>query len=465
MIHYNKFLDNTKYTNLINDNIDNKYIDISNECPLINLLKEKYGSIDTYDKFVNCVNELFGSFTYYTSKDENKKYILINKNINSNDAIKNFTSTVYQKSPFKKVCSFVTPIFYNNNALVELKNISVNFDNLIIKQATENYDIILLYDDTWNIITEKSLYGKDILIKNKSVSDLFNETIKDKNIDLNNLDKDKIYHLKMTHHKNDGLIFYNHYGSGYKELFINFIQDKNKLYLCPLIQNIKHINHYKFNTLCGFIDHLNNITHDNMTNKKISIEGYDIYLYNNDTNELNMYKIQTQIYQQITHIKPKYNNTNIGYLEMYQENKLKEYLPYLTNYHSEIIHRISMSIRTISKEILDIYHFLKKQKRSELYTHIPLNYKKILYNIHGIYIDSRKNDFLNNTQDKIENNTKSITVHDIYHYLKSLPITTLKQIYFDREMMIKEKKIDDNLYKLLIHNCIYTIVQTKLMSI
>ena len=96
---------------------------------------------------------------------------------------------------------------------------------------------------------------------------------------------------------------------------------------------------------------------------------------------------------------------------------------------------------------------------------MPSNYKKVLYKIHGIYIDSRKNDFNNNTDVNNENKleSKSITVHDIYHYLKSLSITFLKELYFDRENIIKEKKIHVPLYNLFSIDCIYTNIQTKLM--
>ena len=206
-----------------------------------------------------------------------------------------------------------------------------------------------------------------------------------------------------------------------------------------------------------------------MSNKKIILEGYEIYDFN--TNLIKNYKIQTHIYQQILYIKPKCENIHLGYLELYQANKLNEYLPYFTNYHGEIIHRISMSIRTISKELLDIYHFLKKNKKSELYNNIPSNYKKILYKIHGIYIDARKNDFLKNITESIQEESdeiiklefKSITVHDIYHYIKSLTLSHLKQIYLDREEMIKEKKVNEYIYNLIIKDCVYTITQTKLM--
>ena len=72
----------------------------------------------------------------------------------------------------------------------------------------------------------------------------------------------------------------------------------------------------------------------------------------------------------------------------------------------------------------------------------------------------------NNTNDENYENKiepKSITVHDIYHYLKSLSIIFLKELYFDRETIIKEKKIYMPLYNLFTIDCIYTIIQTKLM--
>ncbi len=130
-----------------------------------------------------------------------------------------------------------------------------------------------------------------------------------------------------------------------------------------------------------------------------------------------------------------------------------------------------MSIRTISKELLDIYHFLKKNKKSELYNNIPNNYKKVLYKIHGIYIDARKSDFIKNNSDTVQVDSeeitkvefKSITVHDIYHYIKSLSLLQLKQLYIDREEIIKEKKVNENIYNLLVKDCVYTMTQTKLM--
>ncbi len=107
--------------------------------------------------------------------------------------------------------------------------------------------------------------------------------------------------------------------------------------------------------------------------------------------------------------------------------------------------------------------YLKTQKNPELYENIPSSYNKILYNVHAIYIDSKKH-----SKDDDEDNfeliiSKSITVHDIYHYIKSLSFNLLKQIYFDRLNIINKKTIDVNIYNLINKNCIYTMTQTILM--
>ncbi len=476
---YKKLESNVSNTNHSIEDLTFSIKKTPNYCPLIDYIKNKYNLVNLdYNCFIEKIEEIFGSFIFYISKDEDSNYLLINKNLINSDIsqIENFTTTIYMKNPFQKVCSFMTPNSFNNNAILKIKNMPPDeFNNLYIKNSIEGVDIIMIYNSGWKIITEKSLEGKDSVFRNKKINELFYDIVKTKNINLSELNTDNIYYLTLMHHKNNGIISYNHYGSGNKDLYLNMtstydLSDNTIIYnLNPYNNekknNFKFIQKQNFTTVSELIENLNHLSYENMNNKKISLEGYN--LYNITNSGLQIYKLQTHIYQQVVNIKPKNTNINVGYLELYQENKLKEYLPFYTNYHSEIIHRISSSIRTISKEFLDIYHYLKKHKNPEFYNNITPNYKKILYKIHGIYIDSRKNDFIknektiNNDEDKAD--IKSITVHDIYHYLKSLTIGHLKQLYIDRDLMIKEKKIDNNIYNLFIKDCIYTTTQTKLM--
>ena len=495
LIYNNKLLFNNtcveQDTNLDTSNIKKK---ISNICPLIDYIKIKYNiptDTLTYELFIEKLEDIFGNFILCISKDEDNDYFLLNRNIiNSNiqdtDIFTTFTTTLYSKNPFKKIFSFIVPQYINNTAIVHLKNIK-NFSNLYVKYCTDMVNIVLIYNNKWRIITEKSLDGADILYKNKTNKYLFYDVLIDKKINLDILDKNKIYYFSLIHHKNNSIIHKYNFGSGRKNIYLDFIMDnlepEPELELEPIIHNFSKTHIQTFKNLDNLLDALNKLSYDNMFNKKITHEGFIIYDFDNKIS----YKIQTNIYQQIKNIKPLNKNINQTYLELYQENKLKEYLPYFTNYYSEIIHRISMSVRTISKEFLDIYHYLKKNKITDI--NFPKSYKKILYDIHGIYIDSKKNEYTNNYFDESYNkNTlkyknfdtniyndgidinmklelKSITVHDIYHYLKSISPLLLRQIYFDRENIIKNKIINDELYSLFVKNCIYTITQTKLMII
>jgi len=54
---------------------------------------------------------------------------------------------------------------------------------------------------------------------------------------------------------------------------------------------------------------------------------------------------------------------------------------------------------------------------------------------------------------------KSITIHDVYYYLKGLPFIQLRQIYNDRMISISNGTNNPHINK----QCIYTLTQCELM--
>lgn len=435
-----------------------------------------------YDDFKSGLDELFGNFLTCISIDENNDYILLNKSIFDNYDLDNnnidnkFTTTCYKKYQennkqyIKKIFSFRTPIIQNNQAIDKIKNI--DYSNLEFYISYEGVHIVIYYDnEKWNLFSEKSIGAKDIINKVKDNESLFFDTInylntKNETNLIDQLDKENIYHFILVHHKNNGLVEYNHYGCGYKNLIL--IREENKENI--ELNNLKDKKLFEtpqqiyFSCVDEMIAKINQVSYENMLNKKISIEGFII----KDIATKNLYKLQTNIYQQISLIKPMHKNIYEGYLDLFQQNKLNEYLPFLSNYSGEIIHRISMSLRTISKEFLNIYHYTRKNKNKETYDLLSESYKKVIYGVHGVYIGSRKNDFENSVEiesAKIDN--KSITVHDIYYYIKSLPFSTLRQIYFDRDYLIEKIKTQEEyeeLKELMSFDCMFIITQTKLMK-
>jgi hypothetical protein len=158
-------------------------------------------------------------------------------------------------------------------------------------------------------------------------------------------------------------------------------------------------------------------------------------------------------------MKPNNNNIHQSYLELYQTDKLMEFVPYFTKYSTEIIKRIHTSMKNMAKEILDLYHSTRKKKNGQVYAKLTDQYKKVLYDLHGIYIQQRRDDFVDGEQDS-DKIAKSINVHNVYHYIKSLPPRELRQLYFDRT-----KLMEDDANTFINKNCIYTKTQCTLMFV
>ncbi len=424
--------------------------------------------ITNYLEYKTSIENILGNFISCISHDEDNDIVLFNKNLidrnNMHDLIYNTPSFIFDKSfnPPKVLAYFDTPILINDDAIQYLKN--ENYNNIEATELNDAINVVMYYyNNKWNISSESKLDASDKKYKQQT-KDLFFEVFNSESCQY--LQKQNVYYFKLVHHKNNLIISNYHYGSTNKELYIYKITNIDNPYKNLLTEsmeeelkmmNINIIKRENYKNLDELLDKIKQVSYDNKYTKKITIEGYQINIYNS-TGYYRSYKVQTPIYQEIQNIKPLNENIHQGYLELYQDDKLKEYLPYFTNYWNEIIHRINTSLKTISNELLNIYHITRK-KNKDIQENLPESYKNTLFKIHGIYIDLRKNDFYQGEEiNKID--SKSITVHDIYHHIKSLPKCKLRQLYFDREILIKNKAYDEYMIK----NCMTTLLQTKLMK-
>ena len=80
----------------------------------------------------------------------------------------------------------------------------------------------------------------------------------------------------------------------------------------------------------------------------------------------------------------------------------------------------------MSKEYLNIYHLTRKKAHPEIYEKLDETNKRILYDLHTIFIETRKNEYIVNNEiaDK-----KSLTVDTVYKYLKKVDIDIIENIY------------------------------------
>ncbi len=220
-----------------------------------------------------------------------------------------------------------------------------------------------------------------------------------------------------------------------------------------------------------------NVTYDfMMVNKRIYISSMDeltMYLEEIDMINVKHKKLlergiimkcgsvyinyDTATYKRIINQIPKGLSKHETYLKLYQIDKLNMVLPYISDSHADIVKRINLSMSTMSREILDIYHMTRNQHNSILYDLLPQSYRKILYNLHNDYILQKNSQ---NRKEKI-----AISVDNVYNKLKEIDVNTLIDLYIDRDTL------SQNIIKLNtvdpinpIKQCIYTKLQTKLLS-
>lgn len=440
--------------------LDNNILSIID---VINNIKNK--SIISY------LQNIFGTFILNTCTDETEELYLLNtKILLENLDSQNEYFTIIQNSPniiIDKLKNDIIIQNYNNKYDLKINKLQTikkyNWNNIIVNYICPGVNIFIFYHNSkWKICSDNSLNI------NKIINDKNTDTLeilfgKFKNIiDLDILNKNYYYHLIYQNNKSndyvDNILINNSYDNFILIDCFELYSHNIIIYQIPKINKIKSL---KFIDLDNLLFNLNSMEYENKLNKKLTYTGYILKIVKN-----NKYIIYIFFYNEIYNIIKKNvmiknnnikNNINRIYLDLYLKNNLHNILPYISNYSSEIIHRINASMKTLSKEILNIYHLTRKKNKKELYLMLSETYKQILYNLHGLYINNKKKEIKNKTIEYNEGN--SITVYDVYYNIKKLSTVQIINLYEDRENLLKNLNFKNILY----NDCIYTITQSKLI--
>lgn len=200
-----------------------------------------------------------------------------------------------------------------------------------------------------------------------------------------------------------------------------------------------------YDELCMFVECTN------IVNEQIGI----LIMHKND-DRINLYKMYNNTYQKLVDLTSSIRfktNINSFYIELYQQNNLTLFLPHYTKFSNDILFRVNSSFKTLSNNILNLYHATRNKKNMDIYNNLTDSYKKILFNIHGQYM-------INKNNDELEISSKSITVHDIYYLLKTIGTELLITLYKDT-LILKNKNI--NIDKIMNIKCIHMLTQINLM--
>jgi hypothetical protein len=402
----------------------------------------------TYDNFRNFLDKKYGKFITETSIECRNNICLINtdnlsKNaINSSNIIE-IPNMIIDKTTMQIICVMPNVIKVNNiNKYITKKTEIIEAISVL-----SGLDIVLFHnDDIWYVCTHSN-------INSDLVTEIFYE-IAEKKINLEELDKDLCYYFVMVGHKLKKIIGNYALFHHKDELILKYTCKKytKDFNYDNCFNEIYALNKYTFENLEEINNKLNKISYDNKNSKNITVTGFDIFY--NDC----FIRVHTSMYYSLIKHIPENMNINLIYVQLYQNNKLSDILPFISKYASDIIYRINTTMKTISKEILNIYHATRKQKNTDLYESLSEIYKKIIYDIHGMYIINRKKEINENNSPYLDG--KAITIHDVYYYLKNIKFNVIIQLFNSRTELLSNPLAQPYVIK----NCILTAAQINLVQ-
>ena len=252
----------------------------------------------------------------------------------------------------KHVCLF----YYKKNWYITCSNDNIN-NTINTKIITKIFDIEKY--NTNEILKVFLLYLENLNIYNKKTNSInFLDSHENEKSDTH-----YSYHFLIKHNSFKKITKHmskNDYG-----ISLLWIADQN----CNVVNDttihkfildkIPYEKKVYFSCLDELLTSLDTMNNDDIITKNIQYGGYYIKIYDDDRGCFKSCFLSTEIYEYVTHLLPNNKNQYKFFLELYQSDKLSETLPYLHNYPAAVVRRINMSLKTLSKEILNIYHLTR----------------------------------------------------------------------------------------------------------
>lgn len=400
----------------------------------------------------------------------------------ANDSIDALTkSIIIEKSSLRPICSHYNNMIYNNDTVEYISSkidqtTKEDFASKFVVQPSYEGTMILVFNhnDKWYTTTRRCINAnKSLWVKNISYKSMFDEAVEGKNI-YDKLNKDYCYHFVLIHHNNNNIVKYYppanpNYPEYYKSILLNIEQPKYaelihvattaKYTLDEIdadVEGIKKISKININNLDELYQYIASINQiDNMSGE-IRSEGFIIKHYDDEKN-VKVMKLQTQIYSYIAQNKVNNHNVYRSVIKMFQSDTVKQCIPYVlghdVKHNGKIINDILNTFKTLSTELEMIYFKTRRDKKGEfinkeLYEKLPGIYHKMLYDIHGMYKETKQ----------------KISKNNIFQFLKRLDTESLVNLLFSRRELIG--KNDNELRAIFIDNYEHSPIRniTELIS-
>lgn len=409
----------------------------------------------TFDKFKEKLLEQHGES--FGLKDNDDLFIIYSNKQNpiydTSDVAFNYKSVVYDKTNFNPIVTQYNNVIYNDEAIKYVQN--VNWENITVQKCYEGTLIIVFnHNGKWYTTTRRCLDANEsIWIKNNSYGQLFSDAI-DGKFTFDDLDVNYCYHFVLVHHKNKNIVSYRDLDVDYKNVYHILTTEKYSMKEVAFkVPNVNIVEEEHFENMDVLLTKLNDHNRDDVTSQLITFEGYILKHYTGEVHNSPFItlKLQTKLYETLLRYKPNNSNIYQCFLELYQQDKLNFCIPFflqrLDGITSEncglLINCVHVAFRNLAKELSTLYFMTRKKNNKDMYDVLPSSYKKVLFGIHGIYLN---------------NNTIPISPYAIYNYMKFMPSKDLRYLFLERQQMMKDDK-----FTFINRNCNHTSTFTDKM--
>ena len=370
-------------------------------------------------------------------------------------------SIILDKNTLKVVCYTYDDIYYNQDA----KNYVLENDSLtqIIMECFEGTLLsVFNYNDIWHVSTRKCIDARNSKWKNdKSFYDLFLDCIDSEDTFFSNLKKENNYYFVLVHHLNKHLIDYSEtFGNNYNKLIHVMTRESDtskEISLDNIEQWGDKTIHFEQPTIYKDYSILNEYNKLDKLELPIKSEGVLVKIYNPENGKSDILKLQTNAYQFMSMLMPNNNNIFKSFVELYQNDLLKNHLEYFTDnckftedgFEYDTIGVIDAEFKVLTSELFELfkhqYNFKNcTHKNKDYYSVLPSEYKTVLYKIRGIYFKKKekyikyKKQLEEDGKDLKLTHTLGLRIADIYKLLKGYDTRELLRLFQARKQILLE---------------------------
>ncbi len=404
---------------------------------------------------------------------------------NKNTLLNDSRAYMIEKKTLKRLYQHSPQILYDKDAEKYIEDNKIKWKDVSVYNCFKETMLVLYnYNDEWKISTIRNPNAFESYWNSKeSYGDAFKTYLKDIKIKEKHLNKKYCYFFIYIDKKNKTLVDYskilnnNNYRVGiltgiYKKYTMKPIICDNPFKKTTEITNgifnqentrIENIKNYD-----QLKDLLRKHSKRIMNDKVFDFAGYTLKANGR------IMIMRPKAFRKVELMRPNHSNEYTCYLELYQKNKLLDYLDSIfisDKSKDKILNIIDESFKQMTKEILKIYHDTRNHQNKALFELLPKSsYQNILFDIHGIYIKRKKesnnleepektktdgesktiNKKNKNTKDQtnitvydIETKTDKITnpininIKDVYNFLKSIEVYKLSYLFYERMVLLE----------------------------